>query len=1255
MLSVALVWSVLLLPGQEDAAPAPMAEIKVGERVTGTLAATDPPLTGHGPANRYGFVAGANGKVTIALESFDFDAFLRVETEAGEKLAEDNNGGVETNARVVLETQEGARYRIVMAAAAKEGAGEFTLSVAAGTVSRPSGAALLDAGIEYRRTAAERALTRGDKKAAMQHRLQEGHRRYDRSQFSGAKTAYESSLALARELGDRAGEAAALGNLGNVYHSLGDCAQAREHHEKSLALARELQDRAGEAKALGNLGNVYGSLGAYGQAREHYEKWLALARELGDRAGEVAALWGLGGVHFSVGDYAQAREHYEKQFVLAREQGDRTGEAAALGNLGNVYFSLGDYAQAREHHEKQLVLARELQDRAREATALGGLGLVYGSLGDYAQAREHHEKCLALLRKLGDRVGEARALGNLGVVYKSLGDYAQAREHSEECLVLARKLGDRAGEAKSLGNLGVVYNSLGDYRQAREHHEKCLALARELGDRAGEAKALGGLGLVYSSLGDYGQAREHHERCLALARELGDRAGEAKSLGNLGLVYRSLGDYGQAREHHEKCLALARELRDGAGEAAALGNLGNVYGSLGDYAQAREHFEKSLALARELKDRAGEARALGSLGLVYHSLGDYSKASELAQRALDRWRGMGVEEEQLYPLLLLARLALGQRDSPAALEALRRGEKLLERPSVRSLETGAAAGLRSRFSEWGEVAQELTALSISEAGSKGSARSRMVTEGFQAAGRWKGRALLEGIVEHRRGGRSARALWLRRERRELLAHRDRVLERVSEGIRTGKPSAEVEGLRTEARSLAERADDASRRLRESAPREAALEAPVGVEPEAVRRVLGKGTALFEYVEGETKLYAYVLTGTDLAFVELGSREEIGKAVQGFLKRIGDPNDLGTVAEVARLGRALHGRLLAPLLDRAGPGMERLVVVPTTGLAALPFEALVLGTRGPEQGSFEDLDFVLERYEVLYAPSSPVLVELAGLGPRKEAGKVLILADPVYPAERVEAAASGPGGPPTTPFGWNGHRGRPKPGVWPRLLKTRPEALALGRLLWDPKDERTGAALTKLAEQRSGSLSSPTFDLHLGAASSRARLLGDLKPYGVLHLAAHGYLDNEFPQQSGLVLSGKAEEVFFTIGDALELDLDADLVVLSACETARGEAVLGEGVQSLARAFLHAGARAVVASLWQVADWAAAETMEGFYREGVKKRASPAEALRGAKLALRRSRELRGVGGVAGGKAEGARLESGHPYFWAPFIYVGLPR
>ena len=445
---------------------------------------------------------------------------------------------------------------------------------------------------------------------------------------------HEKHLKIAKEIGDRAGEGGAYGNLGNAYQSLGDYQKAIEYHEKHLKIAKEIGDRAGEGTAYGNLGIAYQSLGDYQKAIEYHEKHLKIAKEIGDRAGEGRAYGNLGNAYQSLGDYQKAIEYHEKYFKIAKEIGDQAGEGRAYGNLGNAYRSLGDYQKAIEYHEKHLKIAKEIGDRAGEGRAYGNLGNAYQSLGDSQKAIEYHEKHLKIAKEIGDRAGEGTAYGNLGNAYRSLGDYQKAIEYHEKDFKIAKEIGDRAGEGRAYGNLGNAYQSLGDSQKAIEYHEKHLKIAKEIGDRAGEGTAYGNLGNAYQSLGDYQKAIEYHEKHLKIAKEIGDRAGEGRAYGNLGNAYRSLGDYQKAIEYHEKHLKIAKEIGDRAGEGTAYGNLGNAYQSLGDSQKAIEYHEKHLKIAKEIGDRAGEGTAYGNLGNAYRSLGDYQKAIEYHEKHL---------------------------------------------------------------------------------------------------------------------------------------------------------------------------------------------------------------------------------------------------------------------------------------------------------------------------------------------------------------------------------------------------------------------------------------------------------------------------------------------------------------------------------------------------------------------------------------------------------------------------------------------
>jgi tetratricopeptide (TPR) repeat protein len=294
------------------------------------------------------------------------------------------------------------------------------------------------------------------------------------------RAAVEEALALARESGDRQGEADATGSLGEFSCTLGRFAEACEHHERRRVIAREIGDRQGEIDATGSLGVVLCWLGRLSEAWEHLERCLVRIRESGDRRRESRATGNSGLVLWSLGRFAEARERFQRGLELARDVGDRQGETILIGNLGNVHWALGRFAEAREHHERALTLTREVGDRHGQALATGNLGSVLWSLGRFAEAREQFERHLALAREIGDRRGEGVAFYNLAQLAGESGDVALAERLIADALELLRAIGARAEEAASLYALGALFARTGRTDAARADLEAALALARQL-------------------------------------------------------------------------------------------------------------------------------------------------------------------------------------------------------------------------------------------------------------------------------------------------------------------------------------------------------------------------------------------------------------------------------------------------------------------------------------------------------------------------------------------------------------------------------------------------------------------------------------------------------------------------------------------------------------------------------------------------------------------------------------------------------
>jgi CHAT domain-containing protein/Tfp pilus assembly protein PilF len=308
-----------------------------------------------------------------------------------------------------------------------------------------------------------------------------GSRFFNQGNYPQALTLYRLAQSIAEQIGDKAGIAATLDNVGIVHQSQGNYAQALEFHQKSLKMEEELDNKAGIAATLINIGIVHESQGNYTQALEFYQKGLSLAEQIGHKPWIVNALNNIGIVHKSQGNYAQALQFYQKSLRMREELGDKAGMAAALTNIGTVHTLQSNYAQALEFYQKSLRMREELGDKAGIAAVLVNIGIVHTLQDNYTQALEFYQKGLSLAEQIGHKPWIVNALLNIGLVHSRQRNYAQALEFYQKSLRMREELGDKAGIARTLGNIGSVHYLQGNSAQALDFADRAAALARQIG------------------------------------------------------------------------------------------------------------------------------------------------------------------------------------------------------------------------------------------------------------------------------------------------------------------------------------------------------------------------------------------------------------------------------------------------------------------------------------------------------------------------------------------------------------------------------------------------------------------------------------------------------------------------------------------------------------------------------------------------------------------------------------------------------
>jgi CHAT domain-containing protein/tetratricopeptide (TPR) repeat protein len=1009
-----------------------------------------------------------------------------------------------------------------------------------------------------------------------------------------------------------------------------------------------LGDKKGEAAALENIGIVYAEIRQPQKALQYYEQALLLYRALGDRGGEAGTLTNIGLVYADIGQPMKALEYYEQALPLARAVGNRAFQANTLTNIGIVHANIGQPMKALEYYEQALPLHRAVGNRAFEANTLYNIGSVYDDIGQPQKALEYYEQALALYRALGDRGGEADTLTNIGVVYRTIGQPQKALQYYEQALPLHRAVSNRVSEAKTLCNIGNVYRDIGPPQKALEYYEQALLLRRTTRDRGGEAGTLNNIGIVYAGIGQPQKALEYFEQALPLHRAVGNRVSEAKTLYNIGIVYAGIGQPQKALQYYEQALSLARAVGSQESEANTLTNIGNVYAGISQPQKALQYYEQALPLHRAVSNRVSEAKTLNNISALERSQGRLEAAGRHLQAALTLLEGIrsslgGLSEAKgrflaaylepyhAYIDLLLQRhqeadaFAWAQKTKARALLDLLYDGRVAIQTSMTDAEKEQEAALRQR-------ADQLNA--------------QMVAEGVRNQVGSKQRfAALKGD--------------LARAESELQQFTDRLYARHPD-------LAHKRAARTT--TLAD--------LAGFLPADTALLEYVVLEAGAGRQKTDRTILLVVTAErGRAKVCAYPIRVR---------RRELGEQVDAFRSACADPR-----RDYRPRASQLYRLLIAPAARQLA-GKRRLIVCPDGPLWDLPFAALLVRSRpagrrarsgralrrpidapargrrpidAPSRGaapgprvanrgvSRPRSCFLIERFEIDYAYSATGAQAAlhsanerrkragSGISPPEARASLLVLANPTFGDEKRfgdnpqiagQRPIDAPGRPIEAPA-----RPIDAPG---RLIEAPGRAIeALARALCAPRGARLQPLPGTQREAEALKKEFPGAAVYTREQAQESLAKAQAGRYRYLHFATHGFFNDAAPLLSSIVLAeptpGFGEDGFLTAREIFDLNLTADMVVLSACNTARGEQRRGEGIVGLAWALFVAGAPAQVLSQWSVDDASTATLMKRFYGRMSRGQAKGA-ALRQAELAqLRDGRH-------------------GHPYFWAPFVLTG---
>ena len=1016
---------------------------------------------------------------------------------------------------------------------------------------------------------------------------------------------FQAAFQLYQNLGDRFWQGATLYNIGEVYADLGETQKALEYYDRALPLARESGDKAAQAIILNSIGFTYYNLKEPQKALEYYNQALPLSHSLGDKASEANIVTNIGAAYEELGDKEKALAYYNQGLSLAQEAGNQRLEVASLNNIATLYSALGEKQKALDYYNQTLPLLRNIGAKGWEASILVNIGSVYSDIGDKQKALEYYNQALPIVRELGDKAGEGLILNNIGTTYSELGDPQKALEYLEQSLPLRRATGNKAGEVSTLSNIGKVYDDIGEKQKAIEYYDQALSMVRELNDKAGEATILNNIGSVYKNLGEKQKGLEYYQQALQLIREIGSKRMEAVVVDNIGASYDELGDNQKALEYRQQALALAREVGDKFSQGYSLNNIGKSYYDLGDNQKALDYYNQSLTLARELGGKKLEATAIDNIGAVYFDLGDKEKSFQYRLQSLALAQQVGNKSDEAITLYNLAFIERDRGNLKASISYIEKTIEIIEslRTKVASqdLRTSFFASNQGYYQFYIDLLMQLH----KQQPSKGyDAKALHVSE------RARARSLLDLLTEAKADIRKGVEPDLLQRERTLQNQLDTLEQQRVKLLSGTHTDAEAKEVETQLSALLEEYKQIEAEIRAKSPSYAALTQPQPLTlAEIQQQVLDDNTILLEYSLGDERSYLWAVTKTGINSYELPKRADIQAAAKEVRQLLTD-SELSQDSEIiAKTTAQLSQLILAPVANQLG--QKRLLIVGSGILQYIPFGALTKPSENPTE--YKPL---LVENEIIYAPSASTLAisrkELQG---RPQAPKIIaMLADPVFSSDddRLPRRENRSTIPSTLT------RAASESGVsFNRLPFTQQEVNAIAALV--PENER---------EEASG------FGADRNAATS-----ANLAQYRIIHFATHGLMNSTNPQLSGLVMSlvdkdGKPQNGFLRLNDIFNLKLSADLVVMSACQTATGKEVKGEGIVGLTRGFMYAGTARVIASLWSVNDPATSQLMTKFYQRYLKEGLPAAAALRAAQLEMFKQQEWHS------------------PYYWAAFTLQG---
>ena len=935
--------------------------------------------------------------------------------------------------------------------------------------------------------------------------------------------------------------------------------------------------------------NLFLSQRKWLQASNTFLAMKEAATRLSDKDAIATSVRGLGVVLYGQNKVEQAIELYKQSLGVCQEGCSKDNVVSTTINLAQAYNRLGDYNGALAYLKRAQPLLAGLNNRSSAAIFFNTFGLVYKNIGDYTAALASYQQSLALFQADNDEAGITGTQLNIGTVYFNVGEYAQALDFYQKVLSASLAKNNKPLVSQALNNIGNVHFHRGDYAKSLEFYENSLRLKEELKDAIGAANSIGNIANIYQKQGNFAQALVWNQKALDIRQSLNDARGVATSFLNLGSVAKEQKEYDKALEYYSKALQLSEEMRSVEYQARTLLYLGNIYSHKKEITKALETHERAAALFKGLNSKSGLTEVFFNQAVTYLEQKNPEEALQIADKAYEIAAEIGNLFFQWSAKEISGRALMSLGKTERAQQQFGEAIKIVE-----TMRTQAAGGESARQGLFEELVSPYYGMI------KALMAQNKNAEAFYYGERAKGRVLLDVLQNGRADVKKAMTVGERDKEQNFRIEMASLNTQTSQEAQSAKvDQTKLNDLKARLQSVRLEYDAFRNKLYATHPELKVKrgDAQIIRAEETAPLFPDANTALLSYLVVDDAAYLFVITkapnqtGVALKTYTLPvTREALSKQVNAFRQQLSarDP-------EFRQPAKQLFDLLLKPAQAQL-QGKTRLVISPDAALWELPFQTLLTPANR----------YLIEEAAISYAPSLTVLREMTKQRKRlAEAGlktRLLAVGNPFISKETAERAK----------------------------ISRRDEKLdAL------PEAEHEVKRLAQIY----GATQSK---IYTGAEAREGRVKAEAGDFQILHFATHGILNDAAPLYSHLVLSqgDKNEDGLLEAWELMETDLNAYLVVLSACETARGRVGAGEGVIGLSWALFVAGSPTTVVSQWKVDSAGTSQLMQAFHKSlnaaspNQKMRISKAGALRVAALNLLKSTDYR------------------HPFYWAGFSVIG---